>query len=113
VGRLVEASLASRPPNFLGYVALIAMAALLCEECGREMAVEFRIPRLGAPGLCHEFYSCDCGFVTSQKHADSHALQMAEREVGKIRLRLDKDFLRWARLANKVTAPPVPPKLID
>jgi hypothetical protein len=77
------------------------MAALLCEESGREMAVEFRIPRLGAPGLGHEFHSCDCGFVTSQKHADSHALQMAEREVG-----------RMTRLANQVTAPPVPPKLL-
>ena len=92
---------------------MVAMAPLLCEECGREMAVEFRIPRLGAPGQCHDFYSCECGFVTSQEHADSHALQMAEREVGKIRLRLDKEFLKWARLANKITAPPVPPKLIE
>jgi hypothetical protein len=74
---------------------------------------EFRIPRLGAPGQCHDFYSCECGFVTSRRHAESHALQMAEREIGKIRLRLDKEFLKWARLANKVTAPPVPNKLID
>jgi hypothetical protein len=36
---------------------------------------------------------------------------MAEREVAKIRLRLDSEFLKWARLANKITATPVPPKL--
>jgi hypothetical protein len=71
------------------------------------------IPRLGSPGQCHDFYSCECGYVTSREHADSHALQMAEREVGKIRLRLDKEFLKWARFANKVTAPPVPPKLVE
>ena len=75
------------------------------------MAVEFRIPRLGEPGICHDYYACDCGFVTSEAHADSVALQLAEREVSKIRLRLDKSFLQWARLANPVTAPPVPPKL--
>ena len=76
------------------------------------MALEFRIPSLGAPGLCHDFYSCDCGYVTSQDHADSDILQAADRDVGKIRLRLDKEFLKWARLANKITPPPVPPKLI-
>jgi hypothetical protein len=38
-------------------------------------------------------------------------LQAAEREIGKVRLRLQKEFLKWARLANTVTAPPVPPKL--
>lgn len=99
--------------NLLAYIALVTMATLQCEECGRKMAVEFRIPRLGAPGQRHEFYSCECGFVTSRQHADCHALQMAEREVGKIRLRLDRDFLKWARLANKITAPPVPPKLVE
>ena len=77
------------------------------------MALEFRIPRLGAPGLCHDFYSCECGFVTSEAHADSHMLQTAEREVGKIRLRLDKEFLNWARRGGKITSPPVPPKLTD
>ena len=86
---------------------------LRCESCGREMSLEFRIPRLGSPGACHDYYSCECGFVTSQAHADSHMLQAAEREIAKIRLRLDKRFLMWARLANKVTSPAVPPKLID
>jgi hypothetical protein len=98
------------------YVALVTMATLQCEECGREMAVEFRIPRPGAPGQCHDFYSCECGFVTPQEHADSHALQMAEREVGRYGcgwMRLDREFLKWARLANKVTAPPTPPKLVE
>jgi hypothetical protein len=75
--------------------------------------LEFRIPRLGAPGECHDFYSCQCGYVTSQAHADSHTLQAAEQEIGKVRLRLNAEFLKWARLANKVTAPPVPPKLIE
>jgi hypothetical protein len=89
------------------------MAKLRCEECGRAMALEFRIPRLGTPGECHDFYSCECGYVTSQAHADSHTLQTAEQEIGKVRLRLNAEFLKWARLANKVTAPPVPPKLIE
>ncbi len=89
------------------------MTTLRCEECGREMALEFRIPRLGTPGMCHDFYSCECGYVTSQAHADSHMLQTAEQEIGKVRLRLNAEFLKWARLSNKVTAPPVPPKLID
>jgi hypothetical protein len=77
------------------------------------MAIEFRIPRLGAPGQCHDFYSCECGYVTSQEHADSHMLQAAEREIGKVRLRLSREALKWARLANKVTAPPLPSKLIE
>ena len=89
------------------------MTTLRCEECGRGMALEFRIPRLGAPGECHDFYSCQCGYVTSQAHAASHMLQAAEQEIGKVRLRLNAEFLKWARLANKVTAPPVPPKLIE
>ena len=91
----------------------LAMSELLCEECGKRMTVEFRIPRLGAPGQCHDFYSCDCGYVTSHEHADSQILQVAEREVAKVRLHLDHDFLRWARRENKVTAPPVPPKLVE
>ena len=86
------------------------MSALRCESCGRVMTVEFRIPRLGAPGWCHEFYSCECGYVTSEKHADSQMLQSAESEVAKVRLSLDQVFLKWARRANQVTAAPVPPK---
>jgi hypothetical protein len=86
---------------------------LRCEACGRVMALEFRIPRLGAPGHCHDFYSCECGYVTSQAHSDSHMLQAAEQEISKVRVRLTSEALKWARLANKVTAPPLPPKLID
>ena len=89
------------------------MTTLLCEECGRPMTVEFRIPRLGAPGLCHDFYSCECGYVTSEAHADSDMLQLAEREVAKIRLRLDREFLKWARRTNQITSPTLPPKLIE
>jgi hypothetical protein len=77
------------------------------------MTIEFRIPRLGAPGQCHDFYSCDCGYVTSRKQADSHILQMAEREVAKVRLRLNLEFVKWARRENQVTAPALPPKLVD
>jgi len=63
--------------------------------------------------MSHDFYSCECGYVTSQEHADSQILQIAEREVAKVRLRLNQEFLNWARRANQVTAPPVPPKLTD
>ena len=88
------------------------MFELLCEECGTRMTVEFRIPRLGVPDRCHEYYSCECGFVTSREHQDSHMLQLAEKEISRMRLSLDDDFLKWARRRNKVTAPPLPSKLL-
>jgi hypothetical protein len=87
------------------------VGGLRCEECGRPMTMEFRIPRLGKPGMCHDYYSCDCGYVTSQAHDASDTLQAAERETAKIRLRLNREFLKWARRMNVVTAPPLPPKL--
>jgi hypothetical protein len=86
---------------------------LLCESCGREMTLEFRVPRLGAPSACHDYYSCVCGFVTSQAHVVSDMLQAAEREISKIRLRLNSAFLKWARRADMVTSPPVPPKPVE
>ena len=86
------------------------MDVLKCESCGRTMRVEFRIPRLGAPGRCHDFYSCECGYVTSREHADSETLQAAEREVSRIKLSLDAVFLKWARRQNLITAAAVPPK---
>jgi hypothetical protein len=89
------------------------MADLRCEDCGRLMTVEFRIPRLGKPGLCHDYYSCECGYITSRAQEDSEFLQAAEREVAKMRLRLNSDFLRWARRTNQVPAPALPPKLVD
>jgi hypothetical protein len=76
------------------------------------MAREFRIPRLGAPGHA-TIYSCECGYVTSQAHSDSHMLQAAEQEISNVRVGLTSEALKWARLANKITAPPLPPKLVD
>jgi hypothetical protein len=76
------------------------------------MAIQFRIPRLGKPNICHEYYSCECGFVTSREHSDSHVLQQAEKEIARVRFHLDKGFLNWARRLNAVTAPPLPPKLL-
>jgi hypothetical protein len=77
------------------------------------MTIELRIPRLGGPGQCHDFYSCRCGYVTSRKRADSHILQVAEREVARVRLRLNREFLKWARRENQVTAPALRPRLVD
>jgi hypothetical protein len=74
---------------------------LLCESCGRAMAFEFHIPQLGPPGACHEYHSCECGFVTSQAYGASRMLHADEREIGKIRLRLDKEFLKWARFSDE------------
>ena len=64
------------------------------------MRVELRIPRLGAPGRCHDSYSCERGHVTSREHADSETLQAAEREVARTKLSFDAVFLELAQASK-------------
>ena len=73
------------------------------------MVFEVRVPKVGKPGECHDFYSCDCGNVTSEKHEDAAAREMLRLELGKIQRRLDASFRAWAT-RNSETPKPGPKK---
>ena len=63
-----------------------------CSRCAKDMEFEVRVPSLSVPGQVHDFFSCECGRVTSQAHNEG-APSQAPNENKKI---VDDHFVAWA-----------------
>ena len=73
-----------------------------CSHCGEEMEFEVRVPRVGTLGQSRDFFSCECGRVTSQVRTENVASQ-ALNERPEIE---DEKFLSWA--TRKRASPELP-----